>query len=153
MRAIGKIGDIRLSYQQEKTSERDGSKYWGERYTLFVEIGDDTHMVDSGWYHVQGKDGGKAIMENKGLRVGAVGEFIIRYGFRDYNGKSYPECTLVKFTALSATQQQAQAAPAPSAAPEQAQPEASAEDVAAGMAEAAAQAEAAEIDPDTGLPF
>ena len=137
MRVIGKIGDIRVSYQQEKSRE-DGSKYWGERYTLFVEIGDDTHMVDSGWYHVQGQNGGKAIMENKGIRVGAVGEFIIRYGFRDYNGKSYPECTLVKFTALSATQQQAPATAATSAP---AQPEASAEEVAAGMAEAAAEAE------------
>ena len=148
MRAIGKIGDIRLSYQQEKSRE-DGSKYWGERYTLFVEIGDDTHMVDSGWYHVQGKDGGKAIMENKGLRVGAVGEFIIRYGFRDYNGKSYPECTLVKFTPMAVAQQ----APATAATSAPAQPEASAEEVAAGMAEAAAQAEMANIDPETGLPF
>ena len=136
MRAIGKIGDIRLSYQQEKSRE-DGSKYWGERYTLFVEIGDDTHMVDSGWYHVQGQNGGKAIMENKGIRVGAVGEFIIRYGFRDYNGKSYPECTLVKFTPMAVAQQ----APAAVATSAPAQPEASAEEVAAGMAEAAAEAE------------
>ena len=145
MRAIGKIGDIRLSYQQEKSRE-DGSKYWGERYTLFVEIGDDTHMVDSGWYHVQGQNGGKAIMENKGIRVGAVGEFIIRYGFRDYNGKSYPECTLVKFTPMAVAQQ----APATAATSAQAQPEPSAEEVAASMAEAAAQAEEAHGD---NLPF
>lgn len=143
MRAIGKIGDIHVAYQQEKTSERDGSKYWAERYTLFVEIGDDTHMVDSGWYRVQGKDGGKAIMENKGIRVGAVGEFIIRYGFRDYNGKSYPECTLVKFTPMAVAQQ----APAAAATSAPAQPEASAEEVAAGMAEAAEQAAAAEHEP------
>lgn len=145
MRAIGKIGDIRVSYQQEKSRE-DGSEYWGERYTLFVEIGDDTHMVDSGWYHVQGQNGGKAIMENKGIRVGAVGEFIIRYGFRDYNGKSYPECSLVKFTPMAVAQQ----APATAATSAPAQPEASVEEVAAGMAEAAAQAEEAQGD---NLPF
>lgn len=142
MKALGKVSNIELSYQAEKSRE-DGSKYWGERYTIFVEVGDDIHMVDSGWLHVQGKDGGRAILERRGIVLGAVGEMTIRYGFRDWNGKRFPECTLVRFDSLK-TQSQTAATSAP------AQPEASAEEVAAGMAEAAAKAEEAQSD---NLPF
>ena len=142
MKALGKVSNIELSYQAEKSRE-DGSKYWGERYTIFVEVGDDIHMVDSGWLHVQGKDGGRAILERRGIVLGAVGEMTIRYGFRDWNGKRFHECTLVRFDSLK-TQSQTAATSAP------AQPEASAEEVAAGMAEAAAKAEEAQSD---NLPF
>ena len=146
MKALGKIGNVTCSYQQEKTSEKDGHTYWGERYTIFFEVGDDIHMVDSGWLHCQGKDGGAVILEKRGIKVGAVGEMIMRYGFRDYNGKRFPECTLVRFDALKTQSQTVATAADPL-------PEASAEEVAAGMAEAAAQAEEAQIDPETGLPF
>ena len=146
MRAIGKIGSIECSYQQEKTNERDGSKYWGEKYTIFFEVGDDIHMVDSGWFHSQGKDGGLAILERRGIKAGVAGEMIIRYGFRDYNGRRYPECELVRFTALQQAQSQS---PAPQAEPTPAE-------VAAGFAEAAEEAEKNEPKVDANgdpLPF
>ena len=122
MKAIGKIGNISVAYQQEKTGQ-DGHKFWGERYTIFFESGDDIHMVDSGWIHCQGKDGGMEILkQRRGIQVGAVGEMIFRYGFRNWNGKRFPECVLVQFTSMSATQpsQQAQAAPAAEPATNQA---------------------------------
>lgn len=141
MKALGKIGNVTCSYQMEKTGQ-DGHKYWGERYTIFFEVGDDIHMVDSGWLHCQGKDGGAAILEKRGIKVGAVGEMIMRYGFRDYNGKRFPGCELVRFNALQQSQGATTDAPEPTAA-----------EVAEAFAEAAEQAAAAQIAPETGLSF
>lgn len=149
MRAIGKIGDVQLAFQKEKENQ-DGSKYWGERYTIFFENGDDIHMIDSGWLHCQGKDGGRAILERRGIRVGAVGEALFRYGFRDWQGKRFPECELNKFT------------PMQHGMPQSAEPTAA--EVAAAMAEAEEAreqqvnltelpAQEANINPETGLPF
>lgn len=102
MKALGKIGNIEIAYQQEKTSPNDGHKYWGERYIIYFESGDDIHMVDSGWIHCAGKDGGVAILAKRGIAIGARGEMTIRYGFRDWNNKRFPECTLVRFDSMEA---------------------------------------------------
>ena len=102
MKALGKISSIEVAYQVEKTSDRDGHKYWGERYTIYFESGDDIHMVDSGWLHCAGKDGGLPILAKRGIAVGARGEMTIRYGFRDWNGKRFPECELVRFDSMEA---------------------------------------------------
>ena len=102
MKALGKISSIEVAYQVEKTSDRDGHKYWGERYTIYFESGDDIHMVDSGWLHCAGKDGGLPILAKRGIAVGARGELTIRYGFRDWNGKRFPECELVRFDSMEA---------------------------------------------------
>ena len=148
MKALGKIGDIHVAYQQEKTSERDGSKYWAERYTIYMEVGEDIHMVDSGFLHVNGQGGGLAILEKKGIVIGAVGEMTIRYGFRDWNNKRFPECTLVRFDALVAKSSQVPA----NASTEATKPA----DVAAEFAEAAEeqnQTAKAEEDGTSDLPF
>lgn len=134
MKVLGKIGNIEIAYQQEKTNEKDQSKYWGERYTIFVEVGDDVHLVDSGFIHCQSQGGGRAILERRGIKVGAVGEMIMRYGFRNWNGRNFTECDLVKFTSFNQQQQTAQPANAS---------EPSAEEVAAAMAEAEIEREKA----------
>ena len=103
MKGLGKIGDIQVAYQQEKEG-KDGGKYCGERYTIFFEIGDDVHRVDSGWLHCQSQNGGLEILKRRGIYVGAQGEMTIRYGFRDWNGKRFSECELVRFNNLSPKQ-------------------------------------------------
>lgn len=103
MRALGKINNIEVAYQAEKTSQTDGHKYWNERYTIYFESGDDTHMVDSGWLHCAGKNGGAVLLAKRGIRIGNRGEMTIRYGFRDYNGRRFPECELVRFDLMEAT--------------------------------------------------
>lgn len=154
MRVIGKVGDIQIAYQKEKENQ-DGSKYWGERYTIFFESGDDIHMVDSGWIHCQSKDGGRAILERRGIRVGAIGEALFRYGFREWQGKRFPECELNKFTPMQQGTQQSVAT---------ATSEPTAAEVASAMAEAEEAreqhvnltelpAQEANINPETGLPF
>ena len=121
MKSIGKISNIEVAYQELKSRD-DGSQYWGERYNIFFEVGDDIHIINSGFLHVNGMMGGLARLESKGIKVGAIGEMQFHYGFRDWNGRKFVECDFGRFTPLAATQQQA---PAPSASPEQAQPEAS----------------------------
>ena len=143
MKVIGKIGHVECAYQAEKTSERDGSKYWGEKYTIFFEVGDDIHLVDSGFIHCQNQNGGEAILERRGITVGAVGEMIMRYGYRDYNNRRFPTCKLLQFNAYNQS-------PAPSSSQTNIKPEATAEEVDAGFAEAAQDAN---INPETGLPF
>ena len=146
MRAIGKIGDVQLAFQKEKENQ-DGSKYWGERYTIFFENGDDIHMIDSGWLHCQGKDGGRAILERRGIKTGAVGEALFRYGFRDWQGKRFSECELTKFTPLQ--QGNGTQAP-PTASPESTKPA----DVAAEFAQAAQTEQAQEAKTEcSDLPF
>lgn len=103
MKALGKINNIEVGYQAEKTSQTDGHKYWGERYTIYFESGDDIHMVDSGWLHCAGKNGGAVLLAKRGIRIGNRGEMTIRYGFRDYNGRRYPECELVRFDSMEAS--------------------------------------------------
>lgn len=140
MKALGKIGNIELGYQQEKTSTTDGHKYWFERYTIYFESGDDIHMVTTG-IHCQGQNGGLEILKRRGIEVGARGEMTIRYGFHDYNGRRFPECELIRFDSM----EQALATPTQ-------QPEAPAAVLAQGMAEAAEAADA-NLNQDSGLPF
>lgn len=94
-------------------------------------------------------------LAQNGIRPGAVGYMDIKFSIRDYTSKTTGETMNVqdiRFSKWSLANQNTLAdQPAPSAAPEQAQPEASAEEVAAGMAEAAAQAEEAGAGID--LPF
>lgn len=135
MKALGRIGNIEVTYSQEKTSERDGSKYWSERYNIYLEVGDDVHMIDSGFLHCQGRDGGRAILERRGIYAGATGEAQFNYGFRDWNGKRFRECELRRFTPLGHTTAQAtEQKPAND-------PEPSVAEVAEAMADAAAEAE------------
>lgn len=101
MKALGKIGNIEVTYSQEKTSERDGHKFWYERHTVFFESGDDTHMVTVGT-HTQGQGGGIEVLKRRGIEIGARGEMTMRYGFRDWNGKKFPECELVRFDSMEA---------------------------------------------------
>ena len=140
MKALGKIGNIELYSQQEKTSERDGHKYWSERYIIYFECNEDVHMV-SAYVYCQSQNGGLEILKRKGIKIGARGEMSIRYGFHDYNGRNYPDIDLVRFDLL----EQAPSTPTP-------QPEAPAAIVAQGMAEAAEAAEA-NLNQDSGLPF
>ena len=65
MKALGRIGNIEVTYSQEKTSERDGHKFWYERHTVFFESGDDTHMVTVGT-HTQGQGGGIEVLKRRG---------------------------------------------------------------------------------------
>ena len=99
MKVLGKIGEITLNYQQEKQHE-DGSTYFGERYNIFIDCGDDVFMVDSKWLHCQGKGGGREILKRRGIVEGAQGNAIIRFGFRDWNGKRFHEITLEHFELL-----------------------------------------------------
>lgn len=101
MKALGRIGNIEVTYSQEKTSERDGHKFWYERHTVFFESGDDTHMVTVGT-HTQGQGGGIEVLKRRGIEIGARGEMTMRYGFRDWNGKRFPECELVRFDSMEA---------------------------------------------------
>ena len=89
MEVFGKIGDIQCTYQQEKERE-DGSKFWGERYQIAFEVGDDIHLIDTRFIHCQNKDGGIEILKRRGIYVGAYGKMRFRYGYRtweDPNGK------------------------------------------------------------------
>jgi len=118
MKVLGKISEIILNYQQPKQRE-DGSNYWGERYSIFIECGDDKFMADSGWLHPQGKDGGLEILKRRGIEKGAQGNATIRFGVREYNGKKYHEITLEKFDSLTKKEESAQASDqAPEPAPE-----------------------------------
>lgn len=101
MKALGRIGNIEVTYSQEKTSERDGHKFWYERHTVFFESGDDTHMVTVGT-HTQGQGGGVEVLKRRGIEIGARGEMTMRYGFRDWNGKRFQECELVRFDSMEA---------------------------------------------------
>ena len=101
MKALGRIGNIEVTYSQEKTSERDGHKFWYERHIVFFESGDDTHMVTVGT-HTQGQGGGIEVLKRRGIEIGARGEMTMRYGFRDWNGKKFPECELVRFDSMEA---------------------------------------------------
>jgi len=100
MRVLGTITEITLSYQQEKT-DKDGRTFYGERYTIFIECGDDVFMTESEWLHCQSKGGGLMILNRRGIIEGAQGNALIRFGFRDYNGKRYHEITLEKFDMLA----------------------------------------------------
>ena len=89
MEVFGKVGDIMVTYQQEKERE-DGSKFWGERYQIAFEVGDDIHLIDTRFIHCQSKDGGIEILKRRGIYVGAYGKMRFRYGYRtweDPNGK------------------------------------------------------------------
>jgi hypothetical protein len=99
MKVLGKIGEITLNYQMAKT-DREGKTYYGERYTIFIECGDDTFMADSDWLHCQGKGGGKEKLKAQGIVEGAKGEATIRFGFRDWNGKRFHDITLTDFEPL-----------------------------------------------------
>ena len=139
MKALGRIGNIEVTYSQEKTSERDGHKFWYERHTVFFESGDDTHMVTVGT-HTQGQGGGIEVLKRRGIEIGARGEMTMRYGFRDWNGKRFPECELVRFDSMEAK-------PASSTEAKPADGPQSVEEM---MAEAAAEAEEKQGDD---LPF
>ena len=143
MRVIGKIGWLEPNYQQEKTSEKDGHKYWGERYTVFIESGDDVHMVETDWIHCQNKDGGRERLRKQGIFEGAIGEALIHYSFRDWQGKKFRDVTLKEFKCMNM--------PTEPKSPESTKPA----DVAAEFAEAAAkeQAQEATIDQNADLTF
>lgn len=116
MKVLGKIGDIVANYQQEKQHE-DGSTYFGERYNIFIECGDDVFMVDSKWLHCQSKGGGREILKKRGIVEGAQGNAIIRFGFRDWNGKRFHEITLEHFENLT-NKEESTSAQAPEPEPE-----------------------------------
>ena len=104
MEVFGKIGDITVTYQQEKTRE-DGSKYWGEKYQIAFEAGDDTHLIDTKFLHCQNKNGGYEILKRKGIQIGAFGKMRFRYSFRpweDSNGnhKRIREVEMDEFTCM-----------------------------------------------------
>ena len=94
MKALGKIGNIEVTYSQEKTSERDGHKFWYERHTVFFESGDDTHMVTVGT-HTQGQGGGIEVLKRRGIEIGARGEMTMRYGFlqETFGGMDQVRCS------------------------------------------------------------
>jgi len=140
MKVLGKIGEIVANYQQEKQHE-DGSTYWGERYNIFIDCGDDVFMVDSKWLHCQSKGGGREILKGRGIVEGAQGNAIIRFGFRDWNGKRFHEITLERFDNLTKKEE---AAPAPAQQPEHIQEPAPAP---------AAEVVKTEEGKDTDLPF
>ena len=101
MRVIGKIGWLEASYQQEKTSEKDGHKYWGEKYNIFFESGDDVHMVETDFIHCQEKDGGRERLRKQGIFEGAIGEMTIHYTFSDWQGKKYRRVELREFKCMN----------------------------------------------------
>ena len=105
MKILGKITDITLGYQQEKTSEHDGSKFWGERYIVFVESGDDTIMADTKWLHCQGKNGGLEILRRRGIFIGAQGEMTIRFSVREWNDRKFREATIESWKAFNQPEQ------------------------------------------------
>lgn len=91
MKVIGKIGDIKLTYQQEK-SRQDGTKYWSEKYQIVFEVGDDYHLVDTKFIYPQSKDGGLEILKKRnGIFVGAWGEMIFKYAFRTWQNNATGE--------------------------------------------------------------
>lgn len=101
MKVLGKIGWLEPNYQQEKTSEKDGHTYWGERYNVFIESGDDVHMCETDWIHCQSKDGGRERLRQRGIFEGAIGEALIHYSFRDFNGKKYRVVELKEFKCMN----------------------------------------------------
>ena len=103
MRVIGKIGFIEQTYSQQK-QRQDGSMFWSERYNIFVESGDDRFMVDSGFIHCNEQGGGEAILARRGVTPGALCEAVIRFGFRDYNGRRYHDITMAGYTRLDAAE-------------------------------------------------
>lgn len=96
MKVLGKIQNVVLGFQQPKSHE-DGSQYWGEKYNVQIESGDDVFIVDSGWVHCQGQNGGLEILKRRGIEVGAEGKATIRFGVREYNGRQFPNVTLERF--------------------------------------------------------
>lgn len=136
-----------MTYSQEKTSERDGHKFWYERHTVFFESGDDTHMVTVGT-HTQGQGGGIEVLKRRGIEIGARGEMTMRYGFRDWNGKRFPECELVRFDSMEA--KPASSTEVKPDGEDQAKPADGPDSVEEMMADAAAEAEEKQGDD---LPF
>ena len=136
-----------MTYSQEKTSERDGHKFWYERHTVFFESGDDTHMVTVGT-HTQGQGGGIEVLKRRGIEIGARGEMTMRYGFRDWNGKKFPECELVRFDSMEA--KPASSTEAKPEGEDEAKPADGPQSVEEMMADAAAEAEEKQGDD---LPF
>ena len=101
MKVLGKIGWLEASYQQEKTSEKDGHTYWAEKYRIFFESGDDTHMIDTDFIHCQSKDGGKERLRKQGIFEGAIGEMIVHYSFGDKDGRKYRVVELREFKCMN----------------------------------------------------
>ena len=101
MKVLGKIGWLEATYQQEKTSERDGHTYWSEKYRIFFESGDDVHMVDTDFIHCQSKDGGKERLKRQGIFEGAIGEALIHYTFGDKDGRKYRISELREFKCMN----------------------------------------------------
>ena len=103
MKVIGKIGNIELSYQREKVGQ-DGKTYYSEKYTIFVESGDDNIMVDGGFVDAINPGDGLEALHKRGVVVGAVCEATIRFGFRDYDGKRYHDIRMVGYKRLDEAQ-------------------------------------------------
>lgn len=95
MKVLGLIREIYPSYQQEK--EKNDRKYWGEKYNIVFEAGDDTHLIETDFIHCQGKDGGRVILKHRGIYEGAPGMMQMSYTLDTWNGRTFRKCSLVSF--------------------------------------------------------
>lgn len=149
MKAVGIIKMVDLG---RTGTTKNGSNF--EQWNIFFESGNDQHMVEIMLYERDSQTYQEQL-DRRGLVVNAIGELEMKYTVDCYQGRWYRRCEFVGFRIPQQPKRdETQAATTTIAEPQApgvgGMPEASAQQVAAGMAEAAAEVQ---IDPNTGLPF
>jgi len=95
MKAIGVIKEVEVVSKATKI-DKQGHAYESERVVVYFESGDDTHMVQV-FNSVYDGSTSEEQLRRRNLFVGARGEMMIHYGFRDWQGKRFSDVSMMQW--------------------------------------------------------